>query len=65
MSNSNKWGIVLAAGEGSRVREFLSALCGGRGIKQFCSVLGKRLFAANDLGSGAATDSPRAYTHHR
>jgi len=41
MSNSNKWGIVLAAGEGSRVREFLSALCGGRGIKQFCSVLGK------------------------
>ena len=42
MANSNKWGIVLAAGEGSRVREFLSALCGGRGIKQFCSVLGER-----------------------
>ena len=41
MSNSNKWGIVLAAGEGSRVRDFLSTLCGGQGIKQFCSVLGK------------------------
>ena len=36
------WGIVLAAGEGSRVRGFLSALCGGHGIKQFCSVLGER-----------------------
>jgi DNA segregation ATPase FtsK/SpoIIIE-like protein len=36
------WGIVLAAGEGSRARGFLSALCGGRGIKQFCSVLGER-----------------------
>lgn len=34
------WGIVLAAGEGKRVSGFLSALCGGRGIKQFCSVLG-------------------------
>lgn len=27
------WGIVLAAGEGTRVREFLARLCGGRGIK--------------------------------
>ena len=43
MSNRNtRWGIVLAGGEGNRVREFLSALCGGRGIKQFCSVLGRR-----------------------
>jgi mannose-1-phosphate guanylyltransferase len=36
------WGIVLAAGEGSRVRAFLSDLCGGRGIKQFCAILGQR-----------------------
>ena len=42
MGDKNTWGIVLAAGEGNRVREFFSALCGGRGIKQFCSVLGKR-----------------------
>ena len=42
MSDKNTWGIVLAAGEGNRAREFFSALCGGRGIKQFCSVLGKR-----------------------
>jgi hypothetical protein len=31
------WGIVLAAGEGTRVRDFLAPLCGGRGIKQFCN----------------------------
>ena len=43
MADQNaRWGIVLAGGEGNRVREFLSALCGGRGIKQFCSVLGSR-----------------------
>jgi hypothetical protein len=35
------WGIVLAAGEGTRVREFLMQLCGGRGIKQFCAVTGR------------------------
>jgi mannose-1-phosphate guanylyltransferase len=40
--NQSRWGIVLAAGEGNRVRDFLAALCGGRGIKQFCTVLGRR-----------------------
>src|SRR5215510_12457139 len=39
---SQLWGIVLAAGEGTRVRAFLSDLCGGRGIKQFCAVQGQR-----------------------
>lgn len=42
LENGNRWGIVLAAGEGNRVRGFLSALCGGRGIKQFCAVLGRK-----------------------
>src|SRR6185295_2800607 len=43
MADQNaRWGIVLAAGEGNRVREFLAALSGGGGIKQFCSVLGSR-----------------------
>lgn len=36
------WGIVLAGGEGTRVRAFLQHLCGGRGIKQFCAVIGRR-----------------------
>ena len=35
------WGIVLAAGEGTRAREFLQQLCGGRGIKQFCVITGQ------------------------
>jgi mannose-1-phosphate guanylyltransferase len=34
-------GNLLAAGEGTRVRAFLSELCGGRGIKQFCAVIGR------------------------
>jgi mannose-1-phosphate guanylyltransferase len=36
------WGIILAAGEGTRVSSFLTKLCGGRGIKQFCAVMGGR-----------------------
>lgn len=43
------WGIVLAGGEGSRVREFLSHLCGGRGIKQFCAVIGRRSMLEHTL----------------
>ena len=43
------WGIVLAAGEGTRVRSFLSELCGGRGIKQFCSVIGGRSMVQDTL----------------
>lgn len=37
----NLWGIVLAGGEGTRVRDFLRRLCGGRGIKQFCTIIGR------------------------
>lgn len=40
--HEKRWGVVLAGGEGNRVKDFLSALCGGRGIKQFCSILGGR-----------------------
>src|SRR5215510_4578607 len=39
MRERQLWGIVLAAGEGTRVREFLKQLYGGRGIKQFCTVV--------------------------
>jgi mannose-1-phosphate guanylyltransferase len=35
------WGIVLAGGEGTRVQSFLAGLCGGSGIKQFCTIIGK------------------------
>lgn len=43
------WGIVLAGGEGSRVRNFLQQLCGGRGIKQFCAVTGRRSMLEHTL----------------
>ncbi|MGE0823499.1 MAG: sugar phosphate nucleotidyltransferase [Candidatus Binatia bacterium] len=43
------WGIVLAAGEGTRVRDFLRQLCGGRGIKQFCAVIGHRSLLEHTL----------------
>jgi mannose-1-phosphate guanylyltransferase len=43
------WGIVLAAGEGTRVRDFLAQLCGGRGIKQFCVVIGRRSLLEHTL----------------
>jgi mannose-1-phosphate guanylyltransferase len=42
MEKRHTWGIVLAGGEGSRVQTFLAALCGGRGIKQYCAVLGRQ-----------------------
>lgn len=43
------WGIVLAAGEGTRAREFLKQLCGGRGIKQFCAVVDSRSMLEHTL----------------
>ena len=45
MAEGNKqklWGIILAGGDGTRVQAFLRQLCGGRGIKQFCTILGRR-----------------------
>jgi len=49
MNERKLWGIVLAAGEGTRVRTFLRHLCGGRGIKQFCAVVGRRSLLEHTL----------------
>ena len=43
------WGIILAGGEGTRVRPFLQHLCGNRGIKQFCAVTGRRSMLEHTL----------------
>ncbi len=43
------WGIVLAGGEGTRVRAFLRQLCGGHGLKQFCAVIGRRSMLEHTL----------------
>jgi len=42
MNHANVWAIVLAGGEGTRVRSFLKQLCGGSGLKQFSTVIGER-----------------------
>jgi mannose-1-phosphate guanylyltransferase len=42
MNLNNLSAIVLAGGDGSRVQSFLSALCGGTGVKQFCTIIGDR-----------------------
>lgn len=46
---SNTWSIVLAGGEGTRVRDYLKRRCGGRGIKQFCAVVGRRSMLEHTL----------------
>jgi mannose-1-phosphate guanylyltransferase len=43
------WGIVLAAGEGTRVHDFLAQFCGGQGIKQFCAAIGRRSLLEHTL----------------
>src|SRR6266404_6660210 len=43
------WGIVLAGGEGARVRHFLQRLCGNRGIKQFCALIDSRSMLEHTL----------------
>jgi mannose-1-phosphate guanylyltransferase len=48
-ANGKLWGIVLAGGEGTRVRTLLQHLCGGRGIKQFCAVIGRRSMLEHTL----------------
>src|SRR6266545_7607921 len=42
ISHANLWAIVLAGGEGTRVRSFLKQLCGGSGLKQFSTIIGER-----------------------
>ena len=42
MDQSNVWAVVLAGGEGTRVRSFLRQLCGGSGLKQFSTIIGER-----------------------
>ena len=43
------WGMVLAGGEGARVRHFLQRLCGNRGIKQFCALVDSRSMLEHTL----------------
>jgi mannose-1-phosphate guanylyltransferase len=46
---TNAWAIVLAGGEGTRVRGFLKQLCGGSGLKQFSPIIGRRSMLQHTL----------------
>jgi mannose-1-phosphate guanylyltransferase len=47
--HNNVWAIVLAGGEGTRVRGFLKQLCGGTGLKQFSPIIGRRSMLQHTL----------------
>lgn len=49
MRQTNLWAIVLAGGEGTRVRGFLKQLCGGHGLKQFSPIIGRRSMLQHTL----------------
>ena len=49
MRQHNVWAIVLAGGEGTRVRGFLKQLCGGDGLKQFSPIIGRRSMLQHTL----------------
>jgi mannose-1-phosphate guanylyltransferase len=42
MDHTHVWAVVLAGGEGTRVRSFLQQHCGGSGLKQFSTIIGQR-----------------------
>ena len=47
--HNNVWAIVVAGGEGTRVRGFLKQLCGGTGLKQFSPIIGRRSMLQHTL----------------
>ncbi|HEU4341337.1 MAG TPA: sugar phosphate nucleotidyltransferase [Candidatus Binatia bacterium] len=50
---NNIWGMVLAGGEGTRVQSFLAQACGGKGIKQFCTIIGSRSMLQHSIARAA------------
>ena len=48
-NHNDVWAIVLAGGEGTRVRGFLKQLCGGDGLKQFSPIIGRRSMLQHTL----------------
>src|SRR4029453_15661799 len=60
-SAHTRWAIVLAGGEGTRVRAFLQQLCGGRGIKQFCVVVGRQSMLEHTLDARRTPLPARSY----
>lgn len=53
--NSNLWGIVLAGGDGERLKGFIRERLGSDAPKQFCRFLGPRTMVAATLKRASAT----------
>lgn len=69
-NRTNLWGLILAGGEGTRVQSFLAQHCGGKGIKQFCAIIGRRSMLQHTVARAEKT-VPREHvlvslnSHHR
>jgi len=69
-SHRNRWGVVLAGGEGTRLRTLVKLICGEERPKQFCPLFDGRTLLAQTLRRAALT-IPRSQLlvsvaeHHR
>ena len=52
MSVLNEWALVLAGGNGERLRALTTAPCGTPVPKQYCSLQGKRLLIEDAIKRG-------------
>lgn len=57
-SNSNRWGLVLAGGEGTRLKSFTKRIAGYELPKQFCPVLSSKPLLRETLDRAARLISP-------
>jgi len=69
-SRRNRWGIVLAGGEGTRLRTLVKLICGEERPKQFCPLFDGRTLLAETLRRAELTIPPAQLLvsvarHHR
>lgn len=60
MTQGHRWAVVLAGGDGRRLRRLSRALAGDDRPKQFCRVFGGRTLLGDTLARLSATVAPRA-----
>jgi mannose-1-phosphate guanylyltransferase len=49
ISHGNRWGVILAGGDGVRLRPLTNMICGDDRPKQFCPLLGERTLLGQTL----------------
>ncbi|NUM70321.1 MAG: hypothetical protein HUU43_05695 [Ignavibacteriaceae bacterium] len=58
LTNINLWGIILAGGEGTRLRDFIKKIYGYDRPKQFCTIIGNRSMVRQTLDRAKKIISP-------